>query len=104
VHTLAARAVLVTVVGLLCLPLAFYSHYLSAVIALAAITADPRIRWLVLALTFGAEINSVLGVESFASGLTGQILDITGSCIILLAAGAGLWLARPAWRRPARAA
>ena len=101
---LASQAVLVTSVGLLCLPLAFYSHYLSAVIALAAFAADSRIRWLVLALSFGAEINSVLGVGTFAGGLTGQVLDITGSCVIALTAAGGLWRARTAWLQPVRAA
>jgi hypothetical protein len=103
VDELATRAVLVTIVGLLCLPMAFYSHYLMPVIALAALADDARIRWLVLALSFGAEINSVLGVDSFAGGPTGTVLDVIGSCVIVLTAAIGLVLARPAWRRPARA-
>lgn len=86
----ADTGVLVILASLLCLPLAFYSHYLTPVIALAALASDARLRWLVLAVAFGAMVNAVLGVDSLAGGLTGAVLDITGSVVMILAVAFGI--------------
>lgn len=91
-------------VVLLLLPLAFYSHYLMPVVALAAIGSDPRPRWLVLAVGFGAMANAVLGVDTFAGGPTGTVLDVTGSVVLLIAVAAGLVAAARAASRPTTAA
>jgi hypothetical protein len=97
---LATWAVLVTLVGLLSLPMAFYSHYLMPLIAMAAVATDGRVRWLLLALSLGAEINAVLGVESLVAGLGGSYLDIVGSMVLILAILLGLSVARAARARP----
>jgi len=87
---LADSASLVMLIGLLTLPMAFYSHYLMPVVALAAIASDARLRVLVLAVGLGAMVNVVLGVDTFAGGPTGLFLDVTGSVVLIAALVAGL--------------
>jgi hypothetical protein len=90
---LADVGVVLTLIVLLLLPLAFYSHYLMPAVALAAIAADGRLRWLVLFVGFGAMVNAVLGVDTFAGGPAGSVLDVTGSCVLLIAVAAGVLVA-----------
>jgi len=70
---------------------------------MAAVTPDNRIRGLVLALSFGAEINAVLGVDSLAGGLRDGALDVLCSGVLVLAivVGSARWSlsGRPARRR-----
>jgi hypothetical protein len=86
-------SVLLLLVALLCLPLAFYSHYLMPAVGLAAVAVDARLRALVLAIGCGAMINAVLGVDTFAGGPTGPLLDITGSVVLSGAVAVGLRVA-----------
>jgi hypothetical protein len=93
----AATGSLLILIGLLAVPMAFYSHYLTPVIALAAVAGDARLRSLVLAVSFGSMVNAVLGVDSLAGGLGGDLLDVTGSSVLIVALGVALvrgrWLA-----------
>ncbi|HEV7663656.1 MAG TPA: hypothetical protein VGQ62_08990 [Chloroflexota bacterium] len=98
--SLAGYGALALLVGLLSTPLAFYSHYLSPVIALAALAADNRVRGLVLALSFGALVNAVLGVDQFMGGPQGDLLDVIGNVVLLAAVMVGL----VRFRRPAQVA
>ncbi len=97
----ADAATVLMLIVLLLLPLAFYSHYLMPAVALAAIAADARVRWLVLAVGAGAMINAVLGVDTFAGGPAGNALDITGSVVLLTAVAAGLVVAAKTTAQPA---
>jgi hypothetical protein len=107
-HRLECRVADVTVVlmviVLLLLPLAFYSHYLMPAVALAAIASDRRVRWLVLAVGFGAMVNAVLGVDTFAGGPTDTVLDVTGSVVLLTAVAAGVLVATRSGVQPRSAA
>jgi hypothetical protein len=93
----AATGSLLILIGLLAVPMAFYSHYLTPVIALAAVAGDARLRSLVLAVSFASMVNAVLGVDSLAGGLGGDLLDVTGSSVLIVALGVALvrgrWLA-----------
>jgi hypothetical protein len=87
---LAATAALLVLVGVLSVPMAFYSHYLIPVIALAAVAGDARLRSLVLAVSFASMVNAVLGVDSLAGGVNGVLLDVTGSSVLIVALGIAL--------------
>jgi hypothetical protein len=97
-------SLVLTLIWLVCLPLAFYSHYLIPAVGLAAVAVDGRLRTLVLAIGFAATVNAVLGVQTFAGGLSGSALDVVGSCIVILGVVAGsVAAARGTSARPARA-
>ena len=102
--SLVGASMALLLVWVLCLPMAFYSHYLMPAVALAAIAVDGRLRALLLAIGFGAMVNSVLGVDEFAGGLSGRALDVVGSCALILGLAAGLVaMARSTRAQPARA-
>jgi hypothetical protein len=95
---IAGWVALLVLVGVLSTPMAFYAQYLTPAIAVAALAADRRVRALVVTLSVGAMVNSLLGVAQFAGGPHGQQLDITGTVILLSALSIGV--VRFAWRRP----
>jgi len=102
--SLVGASMALLLVWVLCLPMAFYSHYLMPAVALAAIAVDGRLRALLLAIGFGAMVNSVLGVDEFAGGLSGRALDVVGSCALILGLAAGfVAMARSTRAQPARA-
>jgi hypothetical protein len=97
-HLTGSAAVAVLVV-LLAVPLVFYSHYLTPVIALAAVASDTRIRPLAHAISFGAMVNAVLGADSLTGGLSGHALDVVGSGVLVLMLLVGLVWMRASARR-----
>ena len=102
--SLVGASMALLLVWALCLPMAFYSHYLMPAVALAAIAVDERLRALLLAIGFGAMVNSVLGVDEFAGGLSGRALDVVGSCALILGLAAGfVAMARSTRAQAARA-
>jgi hypothetical protein len=87
---LAATAALLVLIGALSVPMAFYAHYLTPVIALAAVAGDARLRSLVLAVSFASMLNGVLGIDSLVGGVHGALLDVTGSGVLIVALGVAL--------------